>query len=183
MQNGESGFDFKRLVAEARTPMDESQSSQGTAVELPKLFDTPAKTPPVMSSEVPEDKVSIEAAMRQFTKVFTLWRDWEECKRCSNDMEGDNPKVVLPDEGDYTCPHVQIKEYKETVDSCLGGNGVITIKESFNLPNGNRCVHLEWMEADEEAMKKIKKMEEEKRKNRVYPPDVEGAFKKDPPPK
>lgn len=180
----DSQFDYKKIIKDARTPVQDPQGNgQGTAVELPKLFEGEPKPPPVMSSEVSEDKISIEAAMRQFSKVFVIWRDWEECSRCSNDMEGDNPKVVLPDEGDYTCPHVNRREYKEIVDKCLSGDGVITLKESFNLQNGNRCVHLEWMEADAEAMRKIKRRAEEKKKNQVWPPDVEGAFAKDKPPK
>lgn len=180
----DSQFDYKRIITDARTPAEDPQvTGQGTAVELPKLFDAEPKSLPIMSSEVPEDKISIEAAMRQFTKVFIIWRDWEECSRCSHDMEGDNPKVVLPDTGDYICPHVNVKEYKETIDRCLKGEGVITVKENFNLQNGNRCVHLEWMEADADAMRKIKRMAEEKKKNQVWPPDVEGAFQKDRPPK
>jgi hypothetical protein len=177
----ETHFDFKQLVTESRTPTEDAPTGQGTAVEFSPLFDKPAKTPPITSSEVPEGKVAIEVAMNQFTKVFTLWRPWEDCTRCRRDMSGDEPKVVLPEEGDYTCPHVGISEYKRIIDRCLSGAGVISIKEMFNLPNGARCVHLEWMEADEAALKKLKQQEEAKKKGRVWPPDVDGAFNKDEP--
>ena len=176
----ETLFDFKQLVVDARTPPTPTDDpGQGTAVEMPALFEAPAKAPPVMTSEVPEDKVAIEVAMNQFTRVFTLWRPWEDCTRCAGDMVGDEPKVVLPDKGDYTCPHVSTDEYKEIVDRCLTGAGVITTKEMFNLPNGARCVHLEWMEADEQAIRKLKREVEAKKRNKVYPPDPEAAFRRD----
>ncbi len=174
-------FDFKQLIQEARNVPIEPETGQGTAVELPALFEKPVKAPPVMTSEVPEDKVAIEVAMHAYSKVYTLWRPWEDCKRCFNDMGGEDPKVVLPDEGDYSCPHVQVREYRESVDRCLSGKGVITTREMFNLPNGARCVHLEWMESDEKAMAKLKRMAEAKKRDAVYPPDVEGAFLRDPP--
>lgn len=176
-------FDFKQLITEARTPAEIPEVGQGTAEELPKLFEEPSKTPPIMSTSVAEDKVSIEVAMEQHTRVFTLWRPWEECSRCTLDMGGDNPKVVLPDEGEYECPHVQLEVYKNTVDSCLRGDAVLTAKEMFNLQNGTRCAHIEWMVADPIAMAKLKKDMEEKKKNQVYPPDVAGAFKKKSPTK
>ncbi len=175
-------FDFKQLIVESRTAsIDPQTSGEGSAVQMPKLFEAPAKAPPIMSSEVPEGKASIEIAMRHFTKVFTLWRPWEDCRRCKNAMEGDDPLVVLPDEGDYTCPHVQTAEYKAIVDRCLSGAATMAVKEMFNLPMGARCVHLEWMEVDEVALKRLKNQEELKKQNAVFPPDVEGAFKKDPP--
>ena len=176
--SNDTQFDFKKLIVEARTPPEIPETTQGSAVELPKLFEEPSKTPPIMSTEVSKDKVSIEVAMEQQTRVFTLWRPWEECTRCRNDMDGTPPKVILPDEGEYMCPHVQLEVYKNTIDMCLRGDAVLTNKEYFNLPNGTRCVHIEWMVADPVAMRKLKQNLEEKKKNQVWPPDVEGAFEK-----
>lgn len=172
----ENTFDFKQLIVEARTPPEPSEVGQGTAVELPSLFEEPAKAPPVMSSEVKEDKVAIEVAMQQQTKVFTLWRPWETCRRCMAAI--DAGEIVLPYDGDHTCPHVQSAEYKTVVDHCLRGDAVLTSKEMFNLPNGARCVHVEWLKADEDSMRKLKRQLENKKQNAVYPPDVAGAFKK-----
>jgi len=172
----ENTFDFKQLVINAQTPPVVNAAGQGTAVELPPLFEEPPKTPPIISSELKEDKVSIEVAMRQNTEVFTLWKPWEECRRCLAAMDANT--TLLPDEQDYTCPHVQTEEYKRVINLCLRGDGVLTTKEMFNLPNGNRCVHVEWLVADEESMRRLKKQMEAKKANAVYPPDVAGAFKK-----
>jgi hypothetical protein len=174
--NGENTFDFKQLIIDAQTPPDPVGTGQGTAVELPPLFNDKTKGPNLISSEVKEDKVSVEVAMQQHTKVFTLWRPWESCKRCQVALDID--ETLLPDDGDYTCPHVQTEEYKKTVDLCLRGDAVLTAKEMFNLPNGSRCVHVEWLVADEASVRKLKKQMEAKKANSVYPPDVEGAFKK-----
>ena len=173
---GDNAFDFKRLVVESRTPPEPAEVGQGTAVELPHLFEEPAKASPVISSEVQEDKVAIEVAMHQHTKVFTLWRPWEECRRCWKAVE--NGDVELPEEGDYSCPHVQAAEYKTVIDACLKGDSVLTTKEMFNLPNGSRCAHVEWLVADQDSMRKLKRQMENKKQNSVYPPDVAGAFKK-----
>jgi len=172
----ERSFDFKQLIVEARTPPEPAEVGQGTAVELPALFEEPAKAAPVLASEVGEDKVSIEVAMQQNTEVFTLWRPWELCRRCMSAVA--TKAVELPETGDYTCPHVQSTEYKNIVDTCLRGDAVLTSKEMFNLPDGSRCVHIEWLVADAEAMRKLKRQTEGKKKNAIYPPDVEGAFKK-----
>ncbi len=173
---GDNSFDFKQLVVEARTPPEPADVGQGTAVELPHLFEEPAKASPVVAAEVAEDKVSIEVAMLQNTKVFTLWRPWEECRRCYKAFKQE--EITLPEDGDYTCPHVQSAEYKTIVDTCLRGDAVLTAKEMFNLPNGSRCVHIEWLVADADSMRKLKRQMENKKKTAVYPPDVEGAFKK-----
>jgi len=174
----ETQFDFKKFIVDARTPAALPENHQGTAVELPALFEEPSETPPIISEEVPEDKVSIQIAMQQHTKVYILWKPWEECARCRMSMEGDMPSVVLPDDGDHECPHIQLEQYKETCDACLRGDAILVSKEFFNLPNGTRCVHVEWMLADPEAMEKLKKDEAAKNKDRVYPPNVEAAFAK-----
>ncbi len=172
----ENIFDFKQLIVEARTPPEPAEVGQGTAVELPHLFEEPAKAAPVIATEVAEDKVSIEVAMQQHTKVFTLWRPWEECARCYKAFK--QGELDLPEDNDYTCPHIQAADYKKIVDTCLKGDAVLTSKEMFNLPNGSRCVHIEWLVADADAMRKLKRQVENKKKNAVYPPDVAGAFKK-----
>jgi len=172
----ENTFDFKQLIVEARTPPEPAEVGQGTAVELPHLFEEPVKAPPLMSTEVKEDKVAIEVAMQQQTKVFTLWRPWETCRRCLAAIK--SGELELPEDGDHTCPHVQAEAYKAVVDVCLKGDAVLTSKEMFNLPDGARCVHVEWLTADEASMLKFKRQMEDKKKNSVYPPDVAGAFKK-----
>jgi len=172
----ENTFDFKQLVIDAQTPPEPSSVGQGTAVELPPLFDDLPKTPPIVSSEIKEDKVSFEVAMQQHTKVFTLWRPWNECRRCHVALE--SQEVTLEDDEDYTCPYVQVKEYTNTVNMCLRGDAVLTTKEMFNLQDGSRCVHVEWLVADDESMRRMKKQMEAKKANAIYPPDVEGAFKK-----
>jgi len=174
----ETNFDFKKVITGAREVVeDPAASSTGSAVEMPPLFEEPpSKKVRIMSSEVSEDKVAVEIAMTHHTKVFTVWRPWEECSRCKKDMAGDDPVVTLPEEGDYNCPHTNALEYKNVVDMCLRGEGVVAGKEMFYLQDGTRCVHLEWMESDQEALRKLKRKMEAKKKNQVYPPDVKSAF-------
>jgi hypothetical protein len=88
-------------------------------------------------------------------------------------------QVTIPlDEGDYECPHVQLEAYKAVMDMGLKGDCIIALKELFVQPNGTRCAHIEWLTPDKDAIRQQKKIEEEKRSNRVFPPDIEGAFAK-----
>jgi hypothetical protein len=176
MPEQSSGFKYPQIVQEARQLPAPSETEQGNVTELIPLVDGNKLKNPFVAEESGEEKVGVELAYRVFSRVFVIWRPWEICKRCQDDL--DTQKVVLPNSGDYSCPHTQAVEYKEIVDRCLKGDGVVSTKEAFNLKNGTRCVHLEWLEADPERMAEFKKQEAERIKNQVYPPDVAGAFAK-----
>jgi hypothetical protein len=115
-----------------------------------------------------------ETAYVSFSKVFLLWRPWAECARCMREINSGS--IQLPETGDHTCPHNQGNEYKHTVDRCLRGDAVLQSRNYFNLKDGTRCVHIEWMEYDADYLRQMQRKEEAKKKNRVWPPDPESKF-------
>jgi hypothetical protein len=84
----------------------------------------------------------------------------------------------MPEDDTYTCPHVQSRKYKETIDKCLAGKGMLATKEFFNLKNGTRVAHVEWLEGDPEHIAKLQKEAEEAKSRAVYPPNPEAVFSK-----
>lgn len=99
------------------------------------------------------------------------------CERCQNAI-GSGHATLPMDNGDYTCPHTQLVDYKAVIDRYAKGDVAIVFKEVFPT-EGARYVHLEWMEIDPDSARRMKTREEERRKNRVFPPDPEAAFRKD----
>lgn len=122
------------------------------------------------------DQIGTKVRCLQFSEVFVLWRPWETCAVCRTRIT-DDPSL-MPEDDTYTCPHVQSRKYKESIDKCLAGKGMIVTKEFFNLKNGTRVAHVEWLEGDPEHIAKLRKEEEEARSRSVYPPNPEAVFAK-----
>lgn len=122
------------------------------------------------------DQIAAQVRCLQFSEILVLWRPWETCMICKHKVEADTS--LIPDDGAYTCPHTQNKRYKEIIDKCLAGKGMLATKEFFNLKNGTRVVHVEWLEGDPEHIKKLQKEQEEAKARQVYPPDPVAAFAK-----
>lgn len=173
-----SGFNYAEIASKARTVPEVTEDGPSNIVELAAVFKPPVEWPdskgqhPYIQTDIPEEKVAPEILFTASSKVFILWRPWERCRRCQQAI--DSGHTVLPEIGDYTCPHVENAEYKAVIDKGLRGDAVLTLKEAFNMQDGSRCVHVEWMEPDPVRKKEIEKMMEERKKNRVWPPDVEG---------
>jgi hypothetical protein len=146
-------------------------SQSGSGYDMPSVF---GPMPGSGAGAQNEGAVGTKLPCVAHSKVFTIWRDWEGCKRCLSDI--DHQVVTLPASGDYTCPHTSEAEFKMTLDRCLAGDGALQSKEFFNLQNGTRCAHVVWMEADEKRLGEMKKAEEEKDKNWVYPPRLDQVF-------
>ncbi len=169
----QSGFNYTEMAQRARTVPDVQEGRPGNVVELAPVFKGNKVTDhPYIEDEIKEGNPAVKTHFLSFTKVFVLWRPWEKCTRCIRAIDAD--PSILPDNSDYTCPHTQEVAYKDIVDRGLGGTTVLTNKEAFNLPNGTRCIHLEWMEPDPDQKKKIEEEAEKKKKSRVWPPDVAG---------
>lgn len=83
--------------------------------------------------------------------VYVVWRPWESCKRCWAAMKAE--RVVLPDEGDYVCPHTMRKEYKQLLDSRSSKKCEFASHESVTLKNGviQISVGIVWHRAKETA--------------------------------
>lgn len=121
------------------------------------------------------NQVADQLKVKYFSKVFVLWRPYEMCARCSNDINtGD---VQIPPEGDYTCPHNDNVEYEKVVNLCLSGKGLLQKQEFFNRrENDARCVHIMWMIADPAHVAELEKKQKEKEKDVVYPPNPQKVF-------
>ena len=121
------------------------------------------------------NQVADQIRVIYFSKVFVLWRPYEMCSRCSNDIN--TGEVQIPIEGDYTCPHNDNPEYEKVVNLCLSGKGLLQKQEFFNRrENDARCVHIMWMIADPAHVAELEKKQKEKDKNVVYPPNPQKVF-------
>jgi hypothetical protein len=123
------------------------------------------------------DQLGTKVNCLQFSEVLVLWRPWESCSVCRRQIEAD-PSLV-PVEGTYICPHIQDKRYKEVIDHCLSGKGALATKEFFNLKNGTRVVHVEWLEGDPKHREKLRREAENAQKRSIYPPRPDVAFSQD----
>ena len=128
-----------------------------------------------MAKELDELQPGRQVRLVSFTKTFVLWRPWDKCGRCQTMLSTE--EITLPDLGDWTCPHVQVEDYKETKDKTLRGDGLKELEEHFQLHDGTRCVQFSWLETDPEFLEEMKKKAEAE-EDAVYPPDPEKAFAK-----
>jgi hypothetical protein len=144
--------------------------------DLPHLIDLDEgkNTEPVPQEATIVEQLSDDLQCEAFTKVFVLWRPWEECSRCTADVS--NNIVVVPTTGEYTCPHNQEDEYKNVKDIALRGRYILQREEFFKLKDGTLCAHLVWVSRNKkfiaEATARAAKAKE-MLKNQVYPPQVE----------
>jgi len=150
-------------------------------VELPTLFGPPKDNIPLVAKEIDKLQPARQVRMVSYLRTFVVWRPWSKCDRCKAMIAKD--EVELPDVGDYTCPHVQVVDYKEVKDKLLSGKGVKEFEEHFQLHDGTRCVELAWLETDPVFLEEEKRKAEEAAEKSVYPPNPEAAFaKKETPP-
>jgi len=93
-------------------------------------------------------------------RVFTIFRPWDNCGRCGADMA--SGAATLPDEGDYECPHVTLKDYEEIVNDILAGKLMVGSEQEITQKDGSVMVSLRWYE----------KIPSKKKKAR---PDIDGT--------
>jgi hypothetical protein len=173
-------YDFASSLVAARTLPTAPDGVPGTIAEFPPTF--PPETLKEEQAPLPSmnaGDIATDLAVRQFSEVFLLWRPWEKCKRCLQAIDKD--EIVLPEDSDYTCPHTHKAKYKEKVDFCLKGNGAMTLREYFNMANGNRLVHLEWVETDPEAAERLRRKAETAKQNSLAPTFGTGDLNMKPP--
>ena len=178
MKGDTSGFNYAEVASKVRTVTVVESPPPSNVVELAQVFGPklePKGNPYMEAGPVPDDKVAPEMYYLAFSKVYVIWRPWESCRRCMASI--DHGTTVLPEDGDYACPHTDQSKYKDVIDRGLRGDAVLTSKDTFNLADGSRCVHVEWLEPDPVRKRELEKLAKEKAENRVYPPDVEGFMK------
>lgn len=83
--------------------------------------------------------------------VFVVWRPWESCNRCYGALKRD--ELVLPEDGDYVCPHTMMKQYKELLAKRSARLCEFPAHESVTLKNGviQISVSIAWRKAKETA--------------------------------
>lgn len=162
----------------------QESSEEIPTTEMPPFFGGEADKTSLPSGMLPEnpwikanvapEKIAVETAYAFRTKVFTVWRLWENCPRCAQDIS--SARVTLG-EGEYVCPHTDLVEYSQMVNSSLRGDLVITSREFINIGTvGIRTVHAEWLIPDEVEQARLKRMAAEADRNWVYPPRIDLIF-------
>lgn len=121
------------------------------------------------------DQIADQIRVHYSSRVFVLWKPYETCSRCTTDInKGD---VVIPEEGEYTCPHNENTEYEKVVNLCLSGKALLQKQEFFNRRESDaRCVHIMWMVADPAHIAELERKQKEKEKDVVYPPNPKKVF-------
>ncbi len=66
--------------------------------------------------------------------IFVVFRPWESCALCRGRHKAGT--LVLPDEGDHTCPHTQIKDYRKLLQDRADGVCRFYETETTTLKNG-----------------------------------------------
>lgn len=180
-----SGFDFVNVANETRKVPDIGSSvSSGKAVKMPPIFEIaePPPTNPMVESQVPDENVGVETHYIAHSRVFTIFRPYEECVRCQHLMalpETDPNRVRLdPLKGDYVCQHTEEKEYLHVLNMQMKGKAAIVSREYMTSMEGVRRVHMEWLIADEDHAKKLERERKKKEASRVFPPNPAAAFRK-----
>ncbi len=179
---------FAGIIEESRAVPD-AVSGAGN-LDIPQMFQKEFANPNLRGAK---DGKGLVLKYVAHSAVYLVWRPWSKCGRCLKDIremddeiaavpEGEETALepILPDVGEYTCPHNQNIEYKHILDRCLSGDFILRSEEFFNMVDGTRCVHIAWMETDPEQAKKIEEAAKLKKETAVYPPDVAEAFKDKP---
>lgn len=143
--------------------------------ELPTIFGPPKGENPLIANDIKGLNPARSVRVVSFVATYVLWRPWSKCKRCLQTF--DSGEIRLPSVGDWTCPHVQVAEYKDVKDKTLRGEALKEREEHFMLVDGTRCVQFSWLETDPGYLKEMKKKAEEAKKTSVYPPDPAKVFK------
>lgn len=166
-------------VIEASREVPDS-ASPTVELDIPQMF---SAEPPNPNIGQVKGGLGLELKYTCHSSVFLLWRPWSKCGRCTKDIAtaDDDPELapLLPAVGEYTCPHNQTAEYKAVVDKCLAGKLLLRKEEYFNMVDGTRCVHITWLEPDPKQTKMMEEAAKLKKKTRVYPPNIDEAFKED----
>jgi hypothetical protein len=77
-------------------------------------------------------------------QVFVIWRPVSKCDRCQANIK--NNLAALPDEGDFTCPHVQTQAYEEVMNRSLDGTYALHSENESMLQDGTVIVSVKWSE-------------------------------------
>lgn len=144
------------------------EGGPGQLTEMPPVLGgLPIEETPVSTERAEATEMAVPVQVKHHARTYLLWRPYESCKRCQEEFDRD--QVILPTEGDYTCPHVQTEQYRTTMSNCLSGKGTLLHKEHFMLQDGRRLVLVEWAEIDPEFKKEQDAKAKEALRNSIAP--------------
>lgn len=138
-----SGLDFiSALNAASQAP---HQGGEGR--DLPDGFPVPQMQGHRIIDSTKEEGIEGVSAYdyASHRRVFLIYRPWNACPRCSDDLA--TQKVSLPDDGDITCPHTSLREYKETKDRALAGQLIWGAEQETTQRDGTIVVSAVWYES------------------------------------
>lgn len=138
----DTGSDFASVLnAAMRSPEPFSEAGR----DLPDGFPLP---PNEMHRVVDTNEQGIPGLVafdfKVHRKVFTIFRPWENCARCTADMA--SGLAAPPTDGDYACPHVNLGEYEAVVNDVLSGKLLFGSEQEIPQKDGSVLVSLRWYE-------------------------------------
>lgn len=140
----DAGNDFASVVSSALKP---PSFADGDGTDLPDGFPMRSAPHHRVVSEVSDPNKIDGVTEYDFTihrDVFTIFRPWEKCTRCINDVA--SQKVTPPVEGDLVCPHVRRLEYEKVINDVLDGKLLMGSEQETSSPDGTIYVSLRWYE-------------------------------------
>lgn len=144
-EKSSSGSDFASVLSRA-TAVPEAA---GEGRDLPDGFPFPSMAGHrIVDSTEEEAGGGIEGLVAYDwyiqRKVFVIYRPWDNCGRCEEALARGTD--VLPAEGDYECPHTQVKEYKTVLDDILAAKFVFGSEQEIPQKDGSIVISLRWYE-------------------------------------
>jgi hypothetical protein len=140
-QKADVGIDFPSILNSAKqTPA----SFEGLGKDLPDGFPLPPGEHRVVDTEAEGIPGVTAYDFKIHRKVFTIFRPWDGCARCGQDIASN--AVSLPESGDYDCPHTALEEYEQTVNDILAGKMIFGSEQEVVQKDGTVLVSLRWYE-------------------------------------
>jgi hypothetical protein len=136
--------DFASILSRAQQV---PEVADGNGKDLPDGFPFEA-TAHHKVVDTTKDEAGIEGVVAYdftcFRQVFLIYRPWDSCKRCAQDMG--NNIVQLPAEGDYTCPHTDLVKYQGIVNKALAGEFLMGPENEVVQKDGSIVISMKWFE-------------------------------------
>ena len=138
------GSDFATVLSRAQDLPSPDPDGRDLADTFP--FSPPPHHNVVDSKD--EDPRAIQGItkyrFRVHHRVFTLWRPWDSCGRCKDAIA--NGQAILPDVGDYCCPHNERSDYEKTANDILAARLLVGSEQEVVTRDGSIVISLRWYE-------------------------------------
>lgn len=140
---GNIGSAFAQVIEKANTAPLTEQQGKDLADGFP--FQAKQGHKVVDQMDAPElIRGAVQYPYKIHRAVFTIYRPWGQCNRCMDDIATN--QVVLPPDGDYTCPHTQKAQYEQIMDECLRAKFLLGTEQEIVQRDGTIVVSMSWYE-------------------------------------